>query len=254
MQYGNLSYSDGMYGFAPFAVLYGLVYGDRNLNIDSALRQIEIMYQHTLHLDSGLIVHGYDGSGHAPWAVAATGASPIVWGRSLAWFTIGLVDALAMAETDTGLRKTKAYNRMRQIYESLAAAEIEALKNSAKQTERYGVWQVLDEPGKEGNFVEASATAMLVYALAKGKRYGYLKQEKKSMWAYVNRGSQKIVAEDAGEVIRSTYEDLVRNFITERANGTLDFQGTSVLSSLHVKNPDFEVRAGTSSGGFLRTD
>lgn len=232
-----------MYGFAPFAVLYGLVYGDPHLNIDSALHQLEIMYQHTLHSDTGLIVHGYDGSRQAPWADPTTGASPIVWGRSLAWYTIGLVDALAMAETDSGLRQTKAYKRMREIYENLAAAEIEAIRHSAKNTGRYGAWQVFDQPGKEGNFVEASATAMLIYALGKGLRYGYIRLEKKSAWVSLLQSSQRVLTEGVEDLVHSTYKDLVENFITERANGTLDFEGTSVLSSLHVTSPNFDVSA-----------
>lgn len=235
-----------MYGFAPFAVLYGLTYGDPHLNIDSAVEQLDIMYKHTLHKDTGLIVHGYDGSRQAPWADETTGASPIVWGRSLAWYTIGVVDALAMAETDAGLRKTKAYKRMREIYASLAAAEIEALRNSAKKTARHGVWQVFERPGEEGNFVEASATAMLVYALGKGLRYGYIDvtQNRKTALSYLfqtSQSAQKVVAEDIEDLVRSTYEDLVDHFITEHVNGTLNFEGTSVISSLHVQSPDFNV-------------
>ncbi|KAH8688580.1 family 88 putative glycosyl hydrolase [Phaeosphaeriaceae sp. PMI808] len=241
-QYGNLSYSDGMYGFAPFAVLYGLVYEDPHLNIVHALDQLEIMYQHTLHQDTGLIVHGYDGSKAAPWADSETGASPIVWGRSLAWYTMGLVDALAMAATSEELTKTKAYQRMRDIFENLATAEIQAIRKSAKETGRYGVWQVFDQPGKEGNFVEASATAMLVYALAKGLRYGYIREER-SAWGYFHQQSQTPLSEDdesIEDVLRATYKDLTGNFVEEQANGTLNFEKTGVLSSLHVASPSYD--------------
>jgi rhamnogalacturonyl hydrolase YesR len=230
-----------MYGFAPFAVLYGLIYGDPHLNIDSAVRQLEIIYQHTLHKDTGLIVHGYDGSKQTPWADSTTGASPIVWGRSLAWYTIGLVDALAMAETDLGLRRTKAYKRMRKIYESLAVAVVEAIRSSARKTGRYGAWQVFDQPGKDGNFVEASATAMLVYSLGKGLRYGYIKNSKYEAWKYLPHTLQRPLGNDVEDLVRLTYKDLVDNFVREHTNGTLDFEGTSLLSSLHVSNPDFDV-------------
>jgi rhamnogalacturonyl hydrolase YesR len=232
-----------MYGFAPFAVLYGLVYGDPHLNIDSAMRQLEIIYQHTLHKDTGLIVHGYDGSKQTPWADSTTGASPIVWGRSLAWYTIGLVDALAMAEADLELRQMEAYKRMRKIYESLAAAVVEAIRDSARKTGRYGVWQVFDQPGKHGNFVEASATAMLVYSLGKGLRYGYIKRGNHKGWKYLPLILQRPFGRDVEEIVRLTYGDLVDNFVRESTNGTLDFEGTSVLSSLHVSNPDFDVRS-----------
>jgi unsaturated rhamnogalacturonyl hydrolase len=39
-----------------------------------------------------------------------------------------------------------------------------------------GVWyQVLDRPGREGNYLESSASCMFVYAIAKAVRLGYLK-------------------------------------------------------------------------------
>jgi unsaturated rhamnogalacturonyl hydrolase len=38
-------------------------------------------------------------------------------------------------------------------------------------------WQVLDQPNRRGNYLEASASSMFVYALAKGARLGYLQPE-----------------------------------------------------------------------------
>jgi unsaturated rhamnogalacturonyl hydrolase len=41
-----------------------------------------------------------------------------------------------------------------------------------------GLWyQVLDKGGKKGNYLEASASCMFVYTLAKGVREGYLPQK-----------------------------------------------------------------------------
>ena len=38
-----------------------------------------------------------------------------------------------------------------------------------------GMWyQVLDQPGREGNYLESTASAMFVYAMLKGVRLGYL--------------------------------------------------------------------------------
>jgi unsaturated rhamnogalacturonyl hydrolase len=35
-------------------------------------------------------------------------------------------------------------------------------------------WQVMDQGGRKGNYLEATASAMFVYALAKGVNRGYL--------------------------------------------------------------------------------
>jgi unsaturated rhamnogalacturonyl hydrolase len=45
-----------------------------------------------------------------------------------------------------------------------------------------GLWyQVLDKGGEEGNYLEASASAMFVYTLAKGTNQGYLPEKYKTV-------------------------------------------------------------------------
>jgi len=219
-----------MYGFAPFAVLYGLNYNDKHVNFNAALHQFELLYNNTVRNDTGLLVHGYDASKRAPWADQITGASPEVWGRSLAWYTTGLVDSLSIAE-ETYLTTTPQFARMRGIYQKTARAEINAICNSVRRTGRHGIWQVVDQPGNDGNFVEASATAMIVYALAKGKSYGYIS-------AGCHERNRDLGLE---ELLCNTYSDLVDHFVVRNVNGTLGFNGTSELASLFVQNPDYEV-------------
>ena len=236
--YGNLSYSDGMYGFAPFAALYEQIYGDSHLNLETVLHQFELIYDHCLHKDTGLIVHGYDASRRAPWAHPVTGASPIVWGRSLAWYTIGLVDVLEIAGALPDHVHARSFQRIRTIFQRLALAETAAIRTSAQTTGRYGVWQVFDMPGAPSNFVEASATAMITYALAKGVRLGYLHGfDDHGVHPY-----QKLRdVEDVLSITRAMYNDLLAHFIVHKNDGTLDYTGTSIISSLHVPKPDYYV-------------
>jgi unsaturated rhamnogalacturonyl hydrolase len=51
-------------------------------------------------------------------------------------------------------------------------------------------FQVLDQGGREGNYLEASGSSMFVYALAKGVRQGYLDN---SYLAVAQRGYQGLV-------------------------------------------------------------
>ena len=94
-------------------------------------------------------------------------------------------------------------------------------------------------PGEPNNFVEASASAMLTYALAKGMRLGYLEG--------IDEGDSGVrvgnmsVGESAWEVVRATYNDLVAHFIVRNATGTLDYTGTSSIASLMVPKPDYSV-------------
>ena len=231
-----------MYGFAPFATLYGLTYNDTHVNPTSALHQLELIHTHCLHQATGLIVHGYDASRRAPWADPMTGASPIVWGRSLAWYTVGLVDALEItgASTNPNPIYARSVERMRTIFQHLARAEIAAIRKSARKTGRHGVWQVVEMPGRTDNFVEASASALLTYALAKGIRLGYLGGVDDDGGADLR--SQNVRGnESARDVVRATYDDLLAHFVVRTENGTLDYMGTSSIASLMVPKPDYYV-------------
>ena len=57
--------------------------------------------------------------------------------------------------------------------------------------DKSGVWfQVLDQADRTGNYLEASASCMFVYSLAKGVRLGYLPP---SLLESANRGYQSIL-------------------------------------------------------------
>src|SRR5690606_34571324 len=61
------------------------------------------------------------------------------------------------------------------------------------QDEQSGVWyQVVNMPGAEGNYLEASASSMFVYFLSKGVRLGYLDQ---TYYAVAEKGFQGIIDE-----------------------------------------------------------
>ena len=78
-----------------------------------------------------------------------------------------------------------------------------------------GMWyQVLDCPGREGNYVEATCSAMFVYAALKGSRLGLFD---KAGWA----------AEHYGK--------LVRCFVTTAPEGWLDLRECCAVAGLGGK-------------------
>lgn len=211
--YGQAPYSDGMYGFVPYATLWGILTGDQSVNLEEGLKQAELLYHNALDKPTALIRHGYDPTHQAPWADNVTGASPLVWGRSMAWYTVGIVDALEIASTRTPeIESTPSFQRMRALFQHLAMAEVAAIENSARKTGRHGIWQVATQPGASVNFAEGSASALVTYALAKGARLGYL---------------PSLVADTS----RAMYWDIIENFVSRNGNGTLDYTGTSAMAS-----------------------
>lgn len=156
---------DGIYMGAPFYAQYAKMF-DRPEAFDDVANQIILVARHTYDSTTGLYSHGWDESKQQKWADPTTGRSPNFWGRAIGWYAMGIVDVLDYFPNDHPKRE--------EI--------LEILRNLARgvrkyQDEKTGLWyQVLDQGSRAGNFFEASASAMFVYALAKAVRIGYLDQ------------------------------------------------------------------------------
>lgn len=234
--YRNLSYADGMYSYPNFAIL-----GAANTSQPSdifgpaaVLKQLEIL-EAICNDGTGLLIHGYDALKVHHWANPETGASPSVWGRSLAWYTLGVVEALdtlqSMPQTSTTLAEKIAYNNMRLLFESVIRAQIIALERATAINGNYGVWQVVDLPGASinntTNFIETSASLMTVYSLLKSVRLQFI-----TTTQLRNRAIK------AG---LGLWETIFQTQVSEDANGTLSLGGTSSIATLSVQNVDAEV-------------
>lgn len=229
--YHNLSYLDGMFSYAPFSTLLPSILPSLSATtaLDQVRTQLELLYNACFQPHTGLLVHGYDAAKSHPWANPQTGASPIVWSRSLGWYTVGLVDSLEIAQHyyPHSLGKGSSFASLRKLFNDLASALIEAVAASANATGRHALYQVVTQPGAQGNFVESSGTALVAYALAKGALTGLL--------------LDRALREKAACTARDMVGDLVHNFVIENANGTLSFNGTSSVASLSGDSVDFEV-------------
>ncbi|KAI1141047.1 glycoside hydrolase family 105 protein [Hypoxylon sp. FL0543] len=215
--YPQWSYLDGMYSLAPFYTQYSLA-ADSSLSsenttdaLDDMLLQLDLLWSHTRNATTGLLVHGYDASRTAVWADPVTGASPHVWGRSLGWYAVALVETLELLPKSA----CKYRGRILDKFQSLAASLVDAVDPVTG-----GWWQVLDEPAREGNYIESSGSAMFAYALLKGARLGYLK----------SKPALSRTAEVAG-VRGQKY--LTDTFVVRNANGTLGYNGTVAVCSLN---------------------
>lgn len=206
--YANWSYLDGMASFAPFYTLYSSLYDSENTTAipDDLILQLDLLWIHCHNDNSGLLVHGYDESRTAVWANNVTGASPHVWGRSLGWYAMAMVDTLEILSQ----KKYKvAQYQLELRFNDLASALSHAVDSSTGAW-----WQVLDQPRRTGNYIESSASAMFAYSLLKGVRLGYLPP------------SHTAVAKRA-------YEYVVDEFVVDSGNGTLGYNGTVGVCSLN---------------------
>jgi unsaturated rhamnogalacturonyl hydrolase len=162
-RYPHQMWLDGLYMGAPFYARYGMVFNEPE-NFDDVIHQITLMEQKARDPETGLLYHGWDESRSQFWADPETGLSASFWGRAIGWYAMALVDVLDYIPEDHPQRY-----KVIEVLDRLAEAV------TKYQDPESGVWyQVIDQVGREGNYLESSVSSMLVYSLAKGANRGYI--------------------------------------------------------------------------------
>lgn len=157
---------DGIYMAGPFLAEYAYRFKELT-TFDDVVHQILLIDQRTRDERSGLLYHAWDESRQQRWCDPVTGRSRYFWGRAIGWYVMALVDVLDFLPREQAHRQ-----ELIAILDRTAAALLKV------QDEATGLWyQILDLPGRDGNYLEASASAMFVYAFAKAVREGYLPQD-----------------------------------------------------------------------------
>jgi unsaturated rhamnogalacturonyl hydrolase len=147
----------------PFYAQYAKAFGEPAA-FDDIARQFLLVARHTRDPRTDLMYHAWDAARAQPWADSATGLSRSFWGRAMGWYVVGVVETLDHFPASHPDR----------------AAIVQTLRDAAEGIARVqdpvtGLWwDVLDQPNREGNYLEASASSMFVYALAKAARLGHI--------------------------------------------------------------------------------
>jgi unsaturated rhamnogalacturonyl hydrolase len=154
---------DGLYMGAPFLAEYAASFGSK-ASFDDIARQFSESYAKLRDTETGLLYHGWDESRVQRWSDPDTGRSPGFWSRSLGWYSMALVDTYEHFPAEHQGRIELA-RMLAKLSEALFAV---------RDTRSKLWWQVPDQGGREGNYLEASGSAMIAYAWAKGARLGML--------------------------------------------------------------------------------
>ena len=161
--YPNQVWLDGLYMAQPFQTLYEKNFGSGDYS--DTISQIEIVRKHMFDEVKGLYYHGYDASKSAFWADPETGLSKCFWLRAIGWFSVALADLLEI------LPEGETRDRLIPIFNELMSGII---RYADAETGMY--WQVVDQAGREGNYLETSGSSMIAYAMLKGARLGILER------------------------------------------------------------------------------
>jgi unsaturated rhamnogalacturonyl hydrolase len=200
--YPQQMWLDGLYMAEPFYAEYARNFSDPSA-FDDVAKQFLLVERHTRDPRTGLMYHGWDAARAQKWADPKTGLSKSFWGRAMGWYMLGAVDALDYIPRNHRDR-TALIKTIKQAAE--AAAKV--------QDPQSGLWwQVLDQPHRKGNYLEASASSMFVYALAKAARLGYIDDKYR---AVATRG----------------FDGLLKNLVKTNSDGTVSLTNICQVAGL----------------------
>ncbi len=198
---------DGLYMQGPFYARYAAEFGTRE-DFADVVAQFVLVEKHARDPATGLMYHAWDESGKQLWANPATGCSPHFWGRAMGWFCMAVMDTLRWIPADG------AHDDLRSPLIAIARRLVPAVLSC--QDGESGLWyQILDQPKREKNYLESSASAMFVRFLFLAAREGY--------------------ADDAPRALAAAkkgYAGLVRDKVTEDGEGNLHLSGICSVAGL----------------------
>jgi unsaturated rhamnogalacturonyl hydrolase len=161
--YPDQMWLDGIFMASTFMAEYAKEFNSPQW-FDVATNQTKMIYDKTLDPSTGLMMHAWDESHTQKWCDTITGQSHYPWSRAMGWYTMAILDILDYLPEDHPDRK-----ELITILQSTCDALLKV------RDPKSGIWfQVLNQGGREGNYLEGSGSAMYTYVFAKGARLGYL--------------------------------------------------------------------------------
>ena len=221
--YPNQMWLDGAYMAEPFRAEYAATF-QQPADFDDIARQLLLMDANMRDEKTGLLRHGWDESKSMPWADKTTGLSPEVWARAMGWYEMALVDVLDWFPQDHPQRPAliAALNRTMAAVVKVQDPESGLWWQVMSHTPHNGPAMARQPDGSirvgiaksgDGNYLEASASCMFTYALAKGVRMGYLP------------------ASDEANAKRA-WDGIQKHFITTGPDGMVTLHGTVKVGGL----------------------
>ena len=187
----------------PFMAMYDMNFGSKDCS--DTISQILNVEKRMRDAKTGLYFHGYDASKKAFWADPETGCSRNFWLRSLGWFAVAMADLMEI------IPDGEQHAALVPVFTGLMSS----IRSYAdEETGMY--WQVPDQPGREGNYLETSGSAMMAYAMLKGSRLGILDA------SYAELGEK-------------TFNGIMDRYLTFTENG-LNLGGICLVAGLGPEN------------------
>ena len=206
--YPDQMWLDGLYMAQPFYAEYTRRYvedpAQKEKNYQDIANHFITVYQYTFDPATGLLRHAWDSSHQMFWCNPENGQSAHAWGRAMGWYMMALADVIEILPSGNDKAALSGlFIRLWQVLPQYADPET-------------GLWyQVLDQPGREGNYLEATCNAMFAYSRLKGVRLGLL---------------------DNLDAAKATYNQMLETFVTESEDGLVTLRDCCEVAGLGGKD------------------
>ncbi len=199
--YPNQVWLDGLFMAQPFYTRYETELNHKK-NYNDIVNQFKNVRKLMFDEEKKLYYHGYDSTKSIFWANPETGLSKNFWLRAIGWFVVAIVDVANYMDDDQ-IRKDFFSPLLQEIIDGL-------LKHQDQESKLF--YQVVDLKCRENNYLEASGSALVSYAILKGARLGLL------------QNNYQMIGLDI-------FNGLTRKYLTEK-NGDLNLGGICLVAGL----------------------
>lgn len=198
--YPNQIWLDGLYMAQVFSARFQKEFGGKDYS--DVVSQFKNVRRLMFDEDKKLFYHGCDCSKTAFWADKETGRSKNFWLRAIGWFCVSLVDNIDYIDDENAKKE-------------LCAIFAEAIDGIAQYAdpETGMFWQVVDQGGREGNYLETSGSSMIAYAMMKGARLGVIDKK------YAEAG-------------RKAFDGICQKYLNINDEGELNLGGICLVAGL----------------------
>lgn len=198
--YPDQVWLDGLYMAQVFSAKYQKHFGGGDYS--DILLQISNVRKYMFNPEDGLYYHGLDCSRTVFWADKETGLSKNYWLRAIGWFAVAMIDIIeTVGDCEVG-------DEISRIFSELMHSIISYRDRDSKI-----YYQVVNMPGREGNYPETSGSSMLAYAMLKGARLG-------------------VLPERFAEYGKETFDGICTRYLKSTESGDLNLSGICLVAGL----------------------
>lgn len=188
--YPNQVWLDGFYMIQPFYTRYQTKFGGKDYH--DIISQYKNARKYIYDEKAKLYHHGWDSSKKMFWADPVTGCSKEYWLRALGWFMVSLIDVYGYMSEEM----YDEYHTIKELFKEIVDDVLAYQDNESKM-----FWQVVDQPGRKGNYLETSGSSMIAYAILKGVRLEALPKRYQKIGMEIFEGiSKKYLTDNNGDL------------------------------------------------------